>query len=445
MAHDNRVIWSEGMFLRVQHFQQSDRWTESLIAAAGRALVAFGWGVSRLAVNKQLLGTGRVGLTDIAGIMPDGTVFDAPGSVDLPPALELDEGVKDRLVYLALPTLQPGSAEIGDGQASARNVRYEPLRDEVQDTNFGSSIVMPIDVGRLKLRLKLEGEDMSGFERIAIARVVEMRQDQNVILDDAFIPSALNCSASLVLESIASEIMGIVTHRAEAIADRMGDPSVRGTAEVSDFQFLQVLNRYEAILRHRSQNLASTHPEALYALCVQLAGEISTFTKERRRGAEFPGYRHAELQSSFAPVVADIRQSLSTVLERSAIEIDLQQRAHGVRVGVVSDRGLLTGSGFVLAVRSDLPQEALRSAFPRQVKIGPVERIAELVNVALPGIAVNPLPVAPRQLPYRPGTSYFELDKDTPLWKQLSTTGGIALHLAGDFPSIEIELWAIKA
>ncbi|CAM5370665.1 hypothetical protein MAUB1S_06349 [Mycolicibacterium aubagnense] len=133
------------------------------------------------------------------------------------------------------------------------------------------------------------------------------------------------------------------------------------------------------------------------------------------------------------------------MLERSAIEIPLEERRHGVRVGLISDRGLLTGSGFVLAVRSDLPQEALRSSLPRQIKIGPVERIAELVNVALPGIAINPLPVAPRQLPYRPGTTYFELDKDGPLWKQLTTTGGIALHIAGEFPSIEIELWAIKA
>lgn len=433
------------MFLRVQHFQQSDRWAESLVALAARALVAFPWGVSRLAVNKQLLGTGRLGLTDAAGLMPDGTAFDAPGGVDLPPPLDLDEGVKDRLVYLTLPILQSGSAEIGDGRSDARNVRYEPVRFESQDANLGSSIVTPIDIGRLKLRLRLEGEDMAGLERIPIARVAEVRQDQNVVLDDQFIPTVLNCAGSLVLESIASEILGIITHRAEAIADRMGDPSVRGTAEVSDFQFLQVLNRYEAIFRHRYQNLGSTHPETLYALCVQLAGEISTFTKERRRALEFSGYRHAQLQESFEPVVADIRLSLSTVLERSAIEIPLAERSHGVRVGLISDRGLLTGSGFVLAVRSDLPQEALRSTLPRQIKIGPVERIAELVNVALPGIAVNPLPVAPRQLPYRPGTTYFELDKDGPLWKQLTTTGGIALHLAGDFPSIELELWAIKA
>ena len=27
MRNENRVAWSEGMFLRVQHFQQADRWT----------------------------------------------------------------------------------------------------------------------------------------------------------------------------------------------------------------------------------------------------------------------------------------------------------------------------------------------------------------------------------------------------------------------------------
>jgi type VI secretion system protein ImpJ len=76
--------------------------------------------------------------------------------------------------------------------------------------------------------------------------------------------------------------------------------------------------------------------------------------------------------------------------------------------------------------------------------VGPVERIAELVNVALPGIPVRPLPVLPRQLPYRSGTIYFELDTKNPLWKQLETSGAIALHLAGDFPGLEMEMWALR-
>jgi len=50
----------------------------------------------------------------------------------------------------------------------------------------------------------------------------------------------------------------------------------------------------------------------------------------------------------------------------------------------------------------------------------------------------------PRQLPYRSGTIYFELDTKNPLWKQLDTSGAIALHLAGDFPGLEMELWALR-
>lgn len=445
MAHDNRVVWNEGMFLRVQHFQQADRWTESIVARTARMLVAHGWGVSTLLINQPLLGNGRFGVTEVSGLLPDGTPFDAPGMVELPVPLELAEGEKNKIVYLTLPTFQSGNAEIGNGQADSRSLRYTLQPEEVSDTNLGSAIAVPIDVARLRLQFKLEGDDLSGLERIPVARIVEVRQDSSIVLDDRFIPTALNCAASGVLESMASEILGVVGHRAEAIADRMGDPSIRGTAEISDFQFLQVLNRYDTILQHKHQNLSSLHPETLYSLLIQIAGEISTFTKERRRAEAFPGYRHVDLQGSFEPVMADLRRSLSAVLERSAVEIPLEERRHGIRVGIVSDGGLLGSANFVLAARAETPQEQLRSQLPRQIKVGPVEEIADLVNIALPGIGVTPTPVAPRQLPYRPGTTYFELDRGDKLWKKLTTTGGIAVHVSGDFPALELELWAIKA
>jgi len=30
------------------------------------------------------------------------------------------------------------------------------------------------------------------------------------------------------------------------------------------------------------------------------------------------------------------------------------------------------------------------------------------------------------------------------LWKQLENSGGMALHVAGDFPDLTLELWAIR-
>ena len=57
---------------------------------------------------------------------------------------------------------------------------------------------------------------------------------------------------------------------------------------------------------------------------------------------------------------------------------------------------------------------------------------------------LNPLPVAPRQLPYHAGSVYFELDPNSPFWKPLKTTGGIALHVGGEFPELVLEFWAIR-
>ena len=132
------------------------------------------------------------------------------------------------------------------------------------------------------------------------------------------------------------------------------------------------------------------------------------------------------------------------VLEQTAVAIPLQDRRYGVRVGLITDRSILRASSFVLTVHADVPTENLRRLFPSQVKIGAVEHIRDLVNVAIPGIAVRPLPVAPRQIPFHAGATYFELDRNSPHWQQMQTSGGFAIHVSGDFPNLRLELWAIR-
>ena len=115
-----------------------------------------------------------------------------------------------------------------------------------------------------------------------------------------------------------------------------------------------------------------------------------------------------------------------------------------VRVAIISDKNLLDQAHFVLAVNAEVPVKTLRRNFPAQVKIGPVEKISILVDRALPGIALEPLATAPRQIRYHAGATYFALNDKEPLWKELSHSGGIALHVSGQFPGLELDLWAIK-
>jgi len=132
------------------------------------------------------------------------------------------------------------------------------------------------------------------------------------------------------------------------------------------------------------------------------------------------------------------------VLEENAVPIPLELKRFGIRVGVVADRSLFDSAVFVLAARADLPAEEFKRSFLTQVKIAPVEKIANHVNLGLPGVGMRLLPAPPRQVRYHAGFHYFELEQSGEIWKQLRTGGGIALHVAGEFPGLQLELWAIR-
>ncbi|HOW74404.1 MAG TPA: type VI secretion system baseplate subunit TssK, partial [Candidatus Competibacteraceae bacterium] len=182
-------------------------------------------------------------------------------------------------------------------------------------------------------------------------------------------------------------------------------------------------------------------------IALQVAGEMATFTdKVKRRPPIFPSYDHDNLHKTFAVLMTELRRSLSLEEVEAAIRIPIEERQYGIRVAIITDRErpLLTKATFILAVRADMATDLLRNRFPTQVKIGPVERIAQFVNHHLPGIGVSALPVAPREIPYRADFTYFRLDRSSEFWKQLLNSGGFAFHVGGEFPGLEMVFWAIK-
>jgi len=439
MSWSNRVVWREGMFLRTQHFQQQDRWTEALVRGMTRALRPHPWGMIDYALDRDLLGTGRFALSSASGVFEDGTPFMLPGEADHPAPIDVPDSARNALVYLALPIRQAGGVEVSDDRSEGR---YGAHPFEAYDTQSASPIPAELQVARPRLRYMLEAEERTGYQCIGLARITEVTADRRVILDERWIPPALICSATQPLAGLLAELAGMLNQRGEALAARMTAPGQAGVAQVADFLLLQSINGWQTVVSHWA-DAASIHPETLYTALVQMAGEFSTFL-ESRRPSTYPAYRHDDLQRSFAPVVADLRRALSAVLEQTAIPIPLREARHGVRVGPITDRSILRASNFVMTVQCDMPAETLRRLFPTQVKIGAVEHIRELVNVALPGIAVRPLPVAPRQLPFYAGATYFELDRGSPHWAQMQNSGGFAIHIAGEFPNLRLELWAIR-
>jgi len=442
MSWTNRVVWGEGMFLRAQHFQQQDRWLEAMVRRRTAALRPHAWGLVEGAVDRDLLATGRFALSAGSGVFEDGTPFALPGEADQPPPLDLPDSARNVIVYLAVPVAQAGSIEIVFDDAPGG--RYAQRGFEAYDTHSASSQPAGLQVGRLQLRYLLETDNRAGYLCIGLARVVEVGSDRRATLDDRWIVPALVCSAAPPLAGLLSGLSGTLKQRADMLAGRLTAPGSRGVADVSDFVWLLSINRAEKLLAHLA-DAANVHPVDLYAELVKLAGEFATFVEPSRRPSVYPAYRHDDLQRSFAPVIADLNRYLADAGDPTAVQIPLLERQYGVRVGPINDRGILRSSNFVLTVQADVPTETLRRLFPTQVKIGAVEQIVELVNVALPGIAIRALPSAPRQLPFYAGATYFELDRNSPHWQQMQSSGGFGLHVSGDFPNLNLELWAIRS
>ena len=444
MSWENKVVWTEGLFLQPQHLQQQDRYVDRLVRASTMGLRPFAWGLTELTLDTAMLTLGKFAVRSAAGIMPDGTPFNIPDDVDPPKPLDLADSTRNLVVFLQLPTRQTGGVETAPPELIETVARFATAELEAADINAGYTSTATVPVGKLRLRYALENEARAGFTAIGLARIVEVRADKSTVLDDGFIPPLLTSAATGIIGSFISQVQGLLHHRAEALAGRVSDSTTRGTAEIADYLLLQLCNNYEPLMTHLAAIAQQLHPESFYRIAVSLAGELATFTETRKRPVVFPPYKHDDLQATFRPVMAALRQALSAVLEQTAVPIPLQERKFGIRVGPILDRSLVTEATWVLAVKAQVPAETLRRTFPNLCKIGPVEQIRELITVALPGIAARALPVAPRQLPYYAGTSYFELDRSSPYWAALTQSGGIAIQVSGDLPGLEMECWAIR-
>lgn len=444
MSQNNKVIWTEGMFLRPQHFQQQDRNFQSWIETRCSGLQIYSWGLTILELDQPLLALGKIALASCQGVFPDGTPFCIPDQNPLFAPLEIPPDTKNEIIYLSLPVRRTAGKELTWDNNVDELSRYRLKEIDVKDahTQFDQDSIT-IQSGELCTRLRLSSQNQDAFVTIPIAKIIEVQTDKQIVLDKSFIPTCLNTGASNQLVGYSKEIEGMLHHRGEAIGQRLGSPGAGGAAEIVDFLYLQIINRYEPLFSHFN-SLTQLHPERLFSNLILMLGELSTITQTNHRPIALPVYIHENLTQSFEPVMAELRKALSWEPSYRAIPIPLEEHPHQIRTAIIADRQLLNTADFILAVNAEMPTDKLRSHLPRQTTIATREKLHDLVMSQVPGIKLNALAVAPRQIPFHKGMTYFELDKNHSLWKELEKSGTIAMHFSGDYPGLELEFWAIR-
>lgn len=444
MSWNNKVLWTEGMFLRPQHFQQQERFIQTWVESRFGNLCCYSWGVTELTIDEPLLLLGKFSVLSGRGVFPDGTPFNIPDIDPSPEPLEIKPDTKNEILYLVLPITPKNSQEVQDNADSDELKRYRLKEIETKDLHSklenNNAIIQS---GELNTLLRLSSQDLDAYVYIPIAKIIECKADKQIIIDNTLIPSCINCKASNQLVNFIEEVTGLLHHKGEYLSKRLGSPGAGGTSEIVEFLLLQIINRHEPLFIHYT-SLTQLHPETLFRSLIQLSGELATITKTNHRPQANPLYDHYNLSACFEPVMAKLRENIQWVSETRAVPIPLEKHKHGIQTATINDPHLLRSAEFVLAVSAQIPLTKLQTNFPRQTAIGTIEKLRDLVMSQVPGIVLDPLSVAPRQIPYHKGMTYFQLDKKHELWKQIQKAGSLAIHVSGDYPELELELWAIR-
>ncbi|EKO3801955.1 type VI secretion system baseplate subunit TssK [Vibrio harveyi] len=440
MADYSHTAWCEGMFLRPQHFQQSERAFEHEFKGLNRFQQPYNWGVYQVRINPNSLKEGVVEIEKLEAILPDMTLIELQNVNEVLPPLLVEKGTQNTLVKVVVASSslkEKTIADVSEGVVS----RYVLNDLDVIDVQTGQDEER-IQVASLNVALKVSNDNLSGFVELPILKIKEVTAEGAILLDEEYTPPHLNVLKDQAMLACLKNVTGMTKIRADVVSQRLVQGKAASASAV-DFIMLQMLNRYETILRHLGQ-LEQVHPLEFVMLLRGYVGELSTFSSKNKRAPLLIDYEHSNLTSTISELNQVLSQYLSVVLDQTANKLPLEVRQLGIRVTPLPDKRLLESSQFVLAVKADTSTDEIRRLVPAQLKLGPAEQIRDLINNQINGINVAPLNVVPRQIPYQTGYVYFEVIKKGPFWVRLQESGGIALQLSGQFPNSDIELWSIN-
>src|SRR5262245_14558559 len=138
MSSYNKVIWTEGLFLQPQHFQQQDRYFERYVESRCHGLTPHSWGFLDIELEQDFLAIGKFALRRAAGVFPDGTPVRMPDDDPLPAPIDIGPQVRDQVMYLAIPLRRAGSVDVDRATSADGLARHDVREIEARDATSGS-------------------------------------------------------------------------------------------------------------------------------------------------------------------------------------------------------------------------------------------------------------------------------------------------------------------
>ncbi len=439
----DKVIWSEGMFLRPQHFQQFERYLEDQLVSRSRHLTPHGWGLTQLIFDESLLILGKLAVVSADGIFPDGTVFKVGYDPAHPILIHLEKHHENQIIHIAISPKVKGVVDSDD--EVSKGIRYRSVSAEIRDSHgTNNERIYPISTGILKVELHADAQLDDQLISMPIARIQDVHADGSVVLDASFGMPALDFNNNIYGMAELSNLVILMQKKAKQLALSMKSGKGNGAGTVVDLLMLQALNSWGAKLTILVRQ-TPVHPYDLFKSLASLNSEISTYTLADRLPTEAYEYQHVESAAILFRLIEAARVLVSTSFKSAATSLPIQRKKFGISLVGLPNQSMVEDAEIILAIKADLSADQINKLVSSKLKVGSVENIKDLVNLQLPGCIKVLLPVTPRQIPYHSGMHYYQLSPDAEMRGSISRSSGIGLHVSGDVPGVEMEMWVIPS
>jgi type VI secretion system protein ImpJ len=438
-----KVVWYEGMKLNPHHFQQIDRYNQYNINSRINILNSNYWGLTEIQIDLAALSGGSFNLVKCTGIMPDGLLFDMPANDPFPKSRSFEDmfsATAEKMdVFLSIPSenISGNNCQM-DEAVNSNNSRYILQNTEVLDYNTGSNM-RTIGIVKPNFQFKFGEESLEDFSSIKIGQI-NRSADGKFTMDKNFIVSSVSISASEVLLNYTREILGSLVSKSKELRKlaSIHKPELSLT-QVEILLMLQTVNTYIPLLNYyySSKNI---HPETLYILFLNLAGQLSTYSNLGIKTGEFPAYEHKHLTEIFDQVVNEINSMLNVqkTIERRDLVIPLRKQADTLFVGQLSPSQI--SSQFFISVISDIPEKKIITELPKNIKISAYEEIFAVHQAGIQGVSIEYIARPPLGVQVNEKAHYFKINKEGRFWDKIEKKNNIAFFIAAEFKSMQMEL-----
>jgi type VI secretion system protein ImpJ len=445
-----KVLWTEGVTLRPQHLQQSDRYHESRLHQIASAMHPHSWGVRSVAWNQAALENNLLRADAMSLIFQDGEPYDAPASDLLPEAVDLaglPSTEETFTFYAALPAFKcHGGNLAGFSESPQTHARFLQVALQTPDLYTGA---LDADVVYLAKKPQLLSHLVPRSEFVSMP-VVRLRRlpSGGFETDPTFVAPSISIAAAPAITRQLDALMQKLQAKIDVLYGVQREPTkdavVQG-GDVSSFWLLHTISTGCASLHHYVK-CQEHHPERLYHDLLGLAGGLMTFSRRFRIG-DLPGYSHEQPGPAFAKLVAIVRDLVDTVISSKYLAIPLVQdaaRPSYFEAKLPSD-AIDQHTVLCLGVRAEMPALELVTAVPTRFKVGTPDDVSRMVASALPGVQLVHMPQVPAAVPVRPNTQYFTLQSKSQLYANMLQAQALSVYVPSGVRELQLELFALTS